>query len=163
MAVVDLRDLKLALGLDVARTDDDYELQSKVLAAEAAYVRHVGPLPGTYTRTLALPALLPRGVTSASALYAGAAAAVTFDPVSGLLASPYSYGPVEVTYTVEGIADDHLESIIADVAEYWDRTQRTGGSAGRPGYEAPGFDAPAGGRPVTMYPRIMALASSQIA
>lgn len=159
MAVVVLSDLKLALGINTA--NDDYELQSKIDAAEAAYARHVGPLPGTYTQAMTLPALLPRGVTSASV----SGLVTTFNPRSGVLNSVnVTYGPVEVTYIVGPIAADHVEAVIADIAEYWDRTQRDV-AVDRPAFSTDaGFDrALAGGRPVTLFPRIMGLAVGQIA
>lgn len=169
MAVVDLYDLKLALGLDPTVTTDDYELQTKLAGAEAEYAEYVRPLPGTYTRTGLLPMFLPRDVDSASvsATVSGASLPVQFDPQTRIVTG---YGPyalawkVTLTYTVGPIPANHLDAIVADVAEYWERTQRSGGEAGRPGFEDP-YGAPGGRapRPVAMYPRIRGLAGPVVA
>ena len=162
MAVVNLLDLKLALGLDVALDDDDYELQTKIDAAEAEYAEHVRPLPGSYTRTGMLPLFLPRDVATVTATVgAGSSLPVVHDKTTGMVDGYGFYArawAVTLTYTVGPVPDNHLEAITADIAELWDRTQRTGGSAGRPGYAPEGLGAGPGPRPVTMYPRIRALA-----
>ena len=163
MAVVNLLDLKLALGLDVTLDGDDYELQTKIDAAEAEYAEHVRPLPGSYTRTGMLPLFLPRDVTTVTATVgAGSSLPVVHDKTTGMVDGYGFYArawAVTLTYTVGPVPDNHLEAITADIAEYWDRTQRDV-AVERPGFNnGPDFDrAVAGGRPVTMWPRIRALA-----
>lgn len=151
--VIDLQDVKDELGITTAGSD--YELTRKIDAAEAEYAQHVGPLPGTYTRTASLPFLLPRGVTSVVPV-----AGVTADLFSGLVTG-YVYGQTSITYTVGPLPANHYEAIIADIAELWDRSQRDV-AVSRPAFDT-GDLAVGTVRPVTQWPRIRALAASGIA
>lgn len=152
-------DLRAHLG--ITSDADLVELMARVDEAAAEYAEWVRPLPGTYTESMSLPTILPRGTTSATATAGGQSVQVVLAR-SGLLAGSW-WGPVTVTYTVGPVPLNHRGAILADVAEYWSRTQRTGGEAGRPGFDDP-FDAPGrGSRPVTMWPRIRALATSVVA
>lgn len=157
MAVVDLQDLKDEL--DITSDAHDYELLDMIDAAEAEYAEHVRPLPGTYTESLVLPTILPRGTTSASVT-----GVTTTLARSGLLSGyGYTFGPVDVTYVVGPIPANHMAAIVADLAEWWTRTQRGGGSS-RPSFGGDAaFEPETPARPVVMWPRIRALAVGGIA
>lgn len=159
MPFTDLEDLKDELGIKT--TAQDFELVRKLDEAEAEYAARVRPLPGTYTETVSLPAFLPDGVTSVTA-----ALPVSAAPVAVLFAgrivtstSPlYSAPRVVLTYTVGPIPLHHAGAIIADVAEWYTRTQRGGGSS-RPSFGGDASlepDTPS--RPRVLYPRIRDLA-----
>ncbi len=89
-----------------------------------------------------------------------------FDVAAGLLyadgvvLSGY-YPRLSLTVTIGDLPKNHLGTIVADVAEYWTRTQRASGGA-RPSFGGDGFE-PEQGRPLVMWPRIRALAGVTIA
>lgn len=168
-----LAETKLRLNKTV--TADDTEIQAMLDAALAAYTKHVGPVT---TKTLRYDGGGPRLILPVNA---SAVTAVTysdgtvvpladmdFDPETGILhwgyntAGVFRYGSrnVLVTFSVT-LPANHREAILADVAGYFAATQRGGGSLsprlpGEGYVEA--YDSP--GTPLTLFPRIMAIAAS---
>lgn len=172
-----LADLKLRLNKTL--TVDDAELQSMLDAALDEYRRR-GFAVGTgtaYVRADGPVIILPKNAAAvlAAADENGTALDLTasrFDADTGLLHWTYAAGPhlfwdwgygtrrIVVTYEV-AIPAAHVEAILADVAGYFAATQRGGGSQSRrfpgEGY-AEAYEAP--GTPLTLFPRIKALAES---
>lgn len=168
-----LDDLKDRLGKTT--NADDAELGQMIDAAVAEYVELIGPLTGTVSEKAngggtSIILSDPRATALTSVTYSDGTVVDTddldLDTSTGILhwgyntAGSFTYGVrnVTVTYTV-GLPDNHREAIIADVAGYFAATQRGGGSQSRrfpgEGY-AEAYEAP--GTPVTLFPRIRALA-----
>jgi len=170
VAAVDLLP-RLKRALDMTSTSADPELLELLDAAQAEYVQHVGPLPGSQVVTLSgasSPYVLPRGTTAVTATYANGTAisgtSFDLDAQSGLLyADGIAYGRrnVRFTVTVGALPENHAATIVEDCAEYWQRTQRAVGGA-RPSFGGDGFEADPG-RPLVQFPRIRALAGPLIA
>lgn len=171
--VVSIADVKARLNKTL--TVDDLELSQMIDAALAEYGEWVGPV-GTKTLRYdggGVRLILPVNVSAVTAVTYTDGTAVDvadleFDAETGLLgwgyntAGAFTYGArnVEVTMTV-ALPAHHREAIIADVAGYFAATQRGGGSQSRrfpgEGY-AEAYEAP--GTPVTLFPRIRALAAA---
>lgn len=154
---------------------DDDELDRILDAAVDCYEEKVGPF-GTVTETLhggrtSLLLSSSRAQRITSAAYSdGTAITLTdldLDPLTGIVhwgyntAGAFTYGVrnVIITYTV-ALPAHHREVIIADVAGYFAATQRGGSSGPRlpgEGY-ADAYEQP--GAPLTLFPRIAALAAS---
>lgn len=164
-------------ALNKTLTVDDDELDRMLDAAVDEYIDKVGPF-GTVTETHSggrgsIVLNSPRPARLVSAAYSDGTAIDTtdlsLDPRTGIL--HWGYGTagwftsgvrnVTVTYTV-ALPANHREAIIADVAGYFAATQRTSGSGGPrlpgEGYVVPQEDSPF--RPMTLFPRINALAAS---
>lgn len=151
-----LVDLKEELG--ITSPDADGEMYSRIEEAAAEYEERVRPFPGTYTTRMALPAILPRGTVTASASTNGSP--LTTSLLLGGILTGYAYGLVDITFTTGPVPANHLAAIRADVAEYWTRTQRGGGPS-RPSFGGDAsFEPETPSRPVSMWPRIRALAPS---
>lgn len=167
MSVIDVSSVKDRLNKSLSV--DDGELQDMLDAAEAEYAALVGPLSG---KTLRFDGggrrlILPVNATAVTAVsYTDGrsvdVADLDFDPDAGILHSRgFTAGSrnVIVSFTVD-LPDNHREAIIADVAGYFAATQRGTGSAGPrlpgEGY-VDAYDAP--GTPLTLFPRIRALAA----
>lgn len=158
-------------ALNITTANDDVELLDLLTAAGAEYEQHVALLPGTHTLTISGGGsmhLLPLNVGSiTAAVYTDGTAidlaGLDLDASTGILHTPLTYGSrnVTLTVTVGDLPANHAQTIVADVAEYWTRTQRSGGGA-RPSFGGDGFDVEAG-RPIVMFPRIRALAVSSVA
>ncbi len=155
--------------LNKQATVDDAELLDMLQAAEAEYVEHVGPLltttmpaeehTGKVLRLRHTPVVAVLSVTQNGLAVTG----WTLNADAGLLTTPYA-GTFTVIYTAgyDVLPANIRELIAADVAGYFAATQR-GGGAVRPGFPGEGYtdayDAP--GMPLTLFPRIQALARSQ--
>lgn len=167
---VGIGDVKVRLNKSLAV--DDAEIQAMLDAAVRAYRRVIGaPLTGSRTErhrpdSQGRVFLRARNVAAVTSVVDSAGAAVTFDAYDegeeGILRGFTTTDEVTVTYTL-GVAADHREAIIADVAGYFAATQRGTGGPG-PG-PAGGFFADGGeGRtPLDLFPRISALGSVAIA
>ena len=167
MSVISPADVRPRLNKTVA-TDDD-EIQEMIDAAEAEFEELIGPLAVTpYTEQHAGPvALLQRPVAAVQSvvdLYGTAVlpSEYSLNAAAGILTIGRA-GSFTVTYTVgyDVLPANYREVIIADVAGYFSRTQR-GGSANRPAFPGDEFaESPAGfgSGPVSMWPRIAALAA----
>lgn len=152
---------------------DDPEITEIIDAAEAEYARWVGPVAGKTLRYNGggSALILPVNASSVTAVsYDGvtvvALADLDFDADTGVLHyrnhGRFTAGSrnVHVTFTV-AVPVNHRETIVADVAGYIAATQRGGGSLsprlpGEGYVEA--YDSP--GSPLTLFPRIRALAAS---
>ena len=159
MPLVTVPSLKDELGL--TSNAHNVMLALRIQEAEAEYAEYVGPLPGTYTETLTLPTVLPRGTVEATATWDGSPVDVTLDRRSGLLTGYAT--TAEVTYTIGDLPANHAAAMRADIAEWWMRTQQGGGPS-RPSFAGDASlepDTPA--RPLVLFPRIRALATSSIA
>lgn len=171
MTVADLLLDSVKAALDKTSTADDMELLDLLDAATAEYAEHVGPLPGTSTVRLSgggVLHLLPRNVTAVTgATYTDGTTidltTLDLNPANGILYGPLSYGArnVTLTVTVGPLPPHHAHEIVADVAEYWRRTQRAAGG-GRPSFGGDGFE-PEASAPLVSWPRIRALAGTSIA
>ena len=149
---------------------DDVELQDMIDAAVRAYRRLFGKITGSSTEALTADDegrvfLRSRNATVVTAVVDSVGAAVAYDAYDetdeGILHG-LTYGrTVTVTYQV-GIPEDHQEVIIADVAGYFAATQRGGQRSALPaeGY-AEGFGQERS-TPLTLWPRIQALAPVRI-
>lgn len=167
-----LAEIKAALNKTL--TVDDAELARILDAAVTEYEELVGPF-GQVTEkhsggrgSIILHSPLARRVTAA-AYDDGTVidvADLDLDTATGILhwgyntAGAFTYGSrnVTVTYTVN-LPANHKEAIIADVAGYFAATQRgnTAGALPSDGYSAAYEDR---STPVTLFPRIRALAAS---
>jgi hypothetical protein len=169
MTVVSVQDVKDRLNKTL--TVDDTEIQSMIDAALAEYVEWVQPLPGSVTETVSgggatvlLRSWSPTSVTSA-AYTDGTVIDVTLldlDTGTGVLGwgaanatTVFTSGRrnLVVTYVAGDVPANHKETIIADVAGYFEHTQN--GPAGRPG---DGYADVYAGTPMVLFPRIRALA-----
>jgi len=150
---------------------DDADILDMIDAAEAEYASVVGPLPGSKTVRLdGGPVLiLPPGsaAVTAAAYSNGTAinlADLDIDPDTAILYGSLSPGfrNVVLTVTIGSLPANHREAIIADVAGYFAATQRGGQRSALPaeGY-AEGFGQERT-TPLTLWPRIRALAPVRI-
>ena len=174
MSVIGVDEVKQRLGKTLSV--DDGELADMIDAAEAEYAQLVGPLEGTVVEKhhgggTSLILRNPAASAITAAAYSDGIAIdlddLDLDTTTGILhwaydtAGSFTYGSrnVTVTYTVS-LPANHREAIIADVAGYFAATQR-GNSSLAPrlpgeGYAA-AYEAP--GAPMTLFPRIHALAA----
>jgi hypothetical protein len=171
--VVSLDDVKARLNKTL-NVDND-EIEAMIDAAIAEYEQWVGPVSGTRTdvldgggTSLLLSTANPGSLVSLT--YADGTAVdtadVTLDTTTGLVfwnyntAGRFSGGSrfVTVQYTVGPVPANHREAIIADVAGYFEATQR--GPAALPGE---GYEAAFNSTPLVLFPRIRALAVPSIA
>lgn len=167
---VDLATVKLRLNKTL--NVDDLEISDMIDKALAEYAEYVRPLPGTYTRSfpgggweIVLPAREIAAVTAA-AYNDGSILTVTdldLDQATGIVrwksgtVGRFTVGTrVTLTYTVGPIPLNHVETIAADVAGYFERTQRGGSAAAFPGEG--GYSEAYAATPVVLFPRIRALA-----
>lgn len=171
MSTVLLAEVKLRLNKTV--TADDAEIQAFIDAAEAEYTEWIGPLTGTVTETFdgggsTLVLRQPVSAITAAAYDSGATLTYTDLNVSNGIVR-WGYGTtgrftsgtrVSITYTVPSLPANHREAIIADVAGYFETTQRGGGSL-RPAFPGEGdYEAAYASTPQVLFPRIRALAES---
>lgn len=172
-ASVKLADVKARLNKTTA--DDDKELLSIIASAVAAYERLIGPISGTVTEVHdGGGTSIVLGNANVDSITAAAYTDGTdidledldLDSSTGILhwktdtAGLFTYGTrnVTVTYTVGALPRDHYEAIVADVAGYFQNTQL--GPAGLPGE---GYEQAQVSTPLTLFPRIKALAPARIA
>lgn len=173
MSTVQLSAVKDRLNKSSGITVDDTELQAMIDAAEAEYSEWVGPLAGTVTETFdggGTTLVLRQAVNSitAAAYDSGDDLLYTDLTVSnGIVrwgygtAGRFAAGPrVSITYAAPAPPANHLEIIAADVAGYFETTQRSSG-AGQAGFPGEGgFEDAYTGTPQVLFPRIRALAAS---
>lgn len=172
MSTVTLAEVKLRLNK--TGSGDDTELQAMIDAAEAEYVEWVGPMPGSVTEILdGGRTSLILGHSNVTAITAAEYSDGTDIDVDDLTVSNgivywgyntagyFTWGSrnVTVTYTVGSLPANHREAIIADVAGYFQATQN--GPVGLPGDE--GYQEAWNSTPLTLFPRIRALAVPSIA
>lgn len=166
--------------LNKTLTVDDGEIQRMINAALAEYAEYVGPLPGSETHvcdggqiSVVLPSQYATAVTAAS--YSDGTTIdtddLTLDTRTGIVY--WGYGTagyftcgrrnVSITYTVGDLPANHREVIIADVAGYFEASQRSN-SSGAGAFPGEDFDeAPFRSMPMTLFPRIRALAPPRVA
>lgn len=173
MSVIDKADVKKRLNKTLTITVDDDEIQKMIDAAEAEYVEWVGPLAGDVTETFdgGVTALVLRQSASAitAASYDSGATLAYTDLVVENGIVRWKYGTagrfmrgsrVSITYAAPTAPANHLETIIADVAGYFEATQRSTG-AGQADFPGEGeFEAVYAGTPQILFPRIRALAAT---
>ena len=181
MSTVTLAEVKLRLNK--SGSTDDTELQQMIDAAEAEYAEWVIGVKGQ--TPIASTSVVQRfnGGTSSLVLRAPHVSAITaasytdgstltytdldLDTATGIVywlyntAGYFTWGTrnVTITYTLGTLPANHREAIIADVAGYFQATQN--GPVGLPGDE--GYQEAFSGTPVTLFPRIRALAMPSIA
>jgi hypothetical protein len=171
--VVPLQMVKDRLNKTLTSVPGDNEIQDMIDAAIAEYEEHVGPV----TSGSLVPyygGAFPRNVTDVVVTDADGNV-VTFGS-SNYIASPYLYWnePLRImghglsgltpelfiTYTAGSLPANHRELIIADVAGYFESTQRSDG-AGQAGFPGEGgFEAAYAATPQVLFPRIRALGKS---
>lgn len=152
-------------ALNMTSSADDAEILGLLDSAVSEYAATVGGLPGALSYVLSGGPgihLLPRGTTAVTAASYSDGTTIdttglTVDPVTAILYGDLDFGTrnVLLTLTVGDLPEHHLEAIVADVAELWTRTQRSGGGQ-RPTFGGDGFD-PEPGRPLVLFPRIRGL------
>lgn len=173
MSVVDVEDVKARLGKSLSV--DDGEIEDMIDAAEAEYAELIGPLSGTVVEKhhgggASIILRNPQASEITAAEYADGTeitlADLDLDTSTGIVHWGYdtvglfTYGSrnVTITYTVS-LPANHREAIIADVAGYFAATQRGGGGRGTAFPSEAAVDAyDAVGGPITLFPRIRALA-----
>jgi hypothetical protein len=177
MSTVTLAEVKTALN--ETTTDNDTELQRLIDAAEAEYTEWVGPLTGSVTEVhsgggSSLILSHPNAGTITAAAYTDGTTITTsdldLDTSTGIVYWDYNTAGiftsgtrnVTVTYTVGTLPANHREAIIADVAGLFAATQRGGGTA-RGAFPDQGYEVPVATNPITLFPRIRALAGPSIA
>lgn len=174
MSVILLADVKKRLNK--TGTTDDAELQDMIDAAESYYARMIGPLTGTVTETfdgggtalvlsnLNVSAITAAGYTDGTTISTGD---LTLNTASGIVywgfgtAGRFTWGSrnVTLTYTIGTLPAEHKETIIADVAGYFQATQRAG--SGRPSFTGEaGYEEAYASSPQILFPRIRELAKS---
>ena len=165
MSTIPLSDVKARLNKTL--TVDDVELQDMLDAAEAYYADLFGAVGTSTLRYDGGPVIvLPVNTTAVTAVgYTDGTFVdlddLDFDPASGLLRYPFTWGSrnLSVTFTT-ALPAHHREAILADVAGYFAATQRGGGTVA-PRFPGEGYgeayDSP--GAPLTLFPRIAALAA----
>lgn len=183
MSTVTLAAVKTRLNKSSGITADNDEIQEMIDAAEAEYAEWVLGLPGQTpiastsvtqkfnggTSTLVLRAPHVSAITAA-AYSDGSTLTYTdldLDPLTGIVGWAYNTAGyftrgtrnVSVTYTLGPLPANHREAIIADVAGYFQGTQN--GPVGLPGDE--GYQEAWNSTPVTLFPRIRALAAPSVA
>lgn len=172
MTEVSPDEVKLRLGKTTS--DDDGEIEDMIAAAEAEYAELIGPIGSTTAKFHGGGAsiILPAGVTAVTAAAYDDGTTIDLDDLdldtrTGILHWGYNTAGVfttgmrnvTLTYTV-ALPANHREAIIADVAGYFAATQRGGGTV-TPRFPGEGYaeayEAP--GTPLTLFPRIRALAA----
>lgn len=170
--VIDRDDVKARLNKSL--TVDDSEIDDMIDAAEAEYAEYVGPLSGEVTETfnggtdrLVLRAPLVTAITAAA--YSDGTAISTddlvLDTATGIVywgygtAGWFTWGTrnVTLTYTVAEVPANHRETIIADVAGYFEATQD-----GPVGPVDDGYARGSASTPLVLFPRIRALAPPRV-
>lgn len=180
-SVIEVSEVKDELRKSSNITVDDDRIQTMIDAAEAAYTRYVGPLSGTVTETVdggGTSIVLGNPTVSAitSAVYADGTVIdvgdLDLDTRTGIVywgyntAGRFSYGArnVTLTYTIGSLPADHRKVIVEEVASWFRMTQRAGGTrAAFPGDGDDYMSAALTASPLTIFPRIMALAAPAIA
>lgn len=170
-------DVQLVLDRLNKTSDLDGEVQDMLDAAEAEYAEFVGPLSGTVTETLSGGGtsliLSHRNVASVDEIAYTDGTSIDPDDLdlqagTGILywrygtAGYYTAGTrnITVTYTVGNLPANHREVVIADVAGYFESTQRSTG-AGQADFPGEGgFEGAYIGTPQVLFPRIRQLAKS---
>lgn len=159
--------------LNKTLTVDDDELEEMLAAAEAEYTEWIGPLTGTVTETFdggGTTIVLRQAVSAVTAASYSSGQALAFTDLivaNGIVRWKYGtvgrFTPgarVSITYTVPAVPANHVETIIADVAGYFEATQRSTG-AGQAGFPGEGeFESVYTATPQILFPRIRALAKS---
>ena len=172
MSVIGVDEVKARLNQTVGVNDG--EIEDMIDAAEDEYAELIGPLTGTVTERhhggrTSIILRNPSATEVTAAVYDDGTvidvADLDLDPATGIVhwgyntAGSFTYGSrnVTITYTVS-LPANHRETIIADVAGYFAATQRGGSSGPRLPGEGYGeaYDSP--GTPLTLFPRINALA-----
>ena len=180
-AVADLSEITVTIAEVKARlnktlTVDDAEIEDMILAAEAEYRAWVGPISGTVVekhdggRSLIVLRSANVSEVTAATYTDGTVIDVDdldLDTLTGIVRWDYNtagyftagHRNVSLTYTLAALPANHREAIIADVAGYFQATQN--GPVGLPGDE--GYQEAWNTTPVTIFPRIRALAVPSIA
>jgi hypothetical protein len=171
-SVIKIADVKARLNKTVAVDDD--EIQDMLDAAVAEYEQLIGPVSGTVTEKHdGGSGIIVLGASNVSAVTAatytdGTTITVSdldVDTATGIVgwgwntAGWFTSGRrnVTITYTVGALPANHREAIVADVAGYFEVTQR--GGAGRPSFAGEaGYEAAYAGTPTVLFPRIRELA-----
>jgi hypothetical protein len=163
---------EVLLRLNKTLTVDNDEIQSMIDAAEAEYAEWVAPI-GTVTETLnggadRLVLRAPNVTAITEAAYSDGTTIDVGDLTvdNGIVywgygtAGYFTWGTrnVTVTYTVGELPANHRETIIADVAGYFEATQR-----GPLGPDDTGYSNAYTSTPTVLFPRIRALAPPRIA
>lgn len=169
--IIPLADVKARLNKTL--TVDDGEIEDMLDSAIAEYEEYVGPVSGSVTEifdggTDTLVLRDPRAAAVTAASYdSGATLTYTDLTVSnGIVrwaygtAGRFNTGRVTITYTVGALPANHREIITADVAGYFEATQRSTG-AGQADFPGEGrFEGAYTGTPRVLFPRIRELARS---
>ncbi len=173
MSTVTVAEVKTRLNKSLSV--DDTEIQSMIDAAEAEYEQWVGPFMGSVTEVLdgggtSLLLRAPNVASLTSVTYGNGSTVtlsdLTLDTRTGQVFWKYNTAGVfaggcrnvTVVYAVASPSANHLEAIIADVAGYFEATQR--GASGRPGE---GYEAAYTATPQVLFPRIRKLAAPGVA
>lgn len=165
--------VKARLNKTLSITVDDDELEEMLEAAEAEYVEWIGPLTGTVTETFdggGTTIVLRQAVNAVTgASYSSGQALAYTDLVVANGIVRWKYGTagrftagarVSITYAVPAAPANHLETIIADVAGYFEATQRSTG-AGQADFPGEGeYESAYTATPQILFPRIRALAAA---
>lgn len=151
-------------------TVDDDKIEEMLEAAEAEYTEWIGPLTGTVTETFdggGTTIVLRQAVSAVTAASYSSGQALAFTDLivaNGIVRWKYGtvgrFTPgarVSITYAVPAVPANHVETIIADVAGYFEATQR---GATAPGLPGEGYEEAYIGHPLEPFPRIRALAKS---
>lgn len=171
MSTVAVADVLLRLNKTL--TVDNAEIQKMIDAAEAEYTEWVGPLTGTVTETFdggGTIVVLRQAVSAVTAASYDSSATLAYTDLvveHGIVrwkygtAGRFTAGSrVSITYAVPAAPANHLETIIADVAGYFEATQRSTG-AGQADFPGEGeFESAYAATPLVLFPRIRALAAS---
>lgn len=172
---IPLSDLKDRLQIREDDTAHDETLAEFLAGALAEYESTVGPAQAqAFTRTVRNGIFPHYPVASvASAVYVGGDAVDLTDLDSealaiGVLKDIYGrgYGAVTVTYTAGGMPANHREAVLLDVEGLWRSSQRGGGSGGARSELLGGddiYERATYASPLTLYPRIRALAGPTVA
>jgi hypothetical protein len=187
MSTVTVSTIKLRLNKSSGITVDDSEIQEMIDAAEAEYAEYVLGLPGqTPIASTSVTQKFNGGGTSlvlaaphvtaitAAAYSDGSTLTYTdldLNTSTGIVGWNYNTAGyftsgtrnVSLTYTLGALPANHKEAIAADVAGYFETTQRGGGSL-RPAFPGEGeYEAAYAATPQVLFPRIRALAVPSIA
>jgi len=172
--VIQIADVRARLNKTL--TVDDDEIRDMIRAAEREYAEWVAPL-GTVTETFSggtdrLVLRAPNVTAITAAAYTDGTTISTDDLTvdNGIVywgyntAGYFTWGTrnVTITYTVGDVPANHRETIIADVAGYFEATQRADGATAA-SFPGEGFDeAPYRSTPMVLFPRIRALAPPRV-
>lgn len=171
-AIVSRSDVKARLNKTL--NVDDTEIDAMIDAAEAEYTEYVSPA-GTVTETFSggtdrLVLRAPHVTAITAANYSDGTAIsladLNLDLNTGIVywgyntAGFFTWGTrnVTITYTVADVPANHREAIIADVAGYFEATQR-----GPLGPDDNGYAGAYTSTPTVLFPRIRALAPPRVA